>query len=748
MAPFLWASTWFQALLRSSLWLSVFWVLLCPVHCSHGRPKWRFTTSEVVIPKKVPKRMGGSDMPDQLTYSMHFRGQRHVVHMKLKKNIISENFPVYTTNDQGAPQVDSPFVPRDCYFYSYLEGVPGSLATLNTCNGGLNGMLQIDDFTYEIKPLASSSKFEHVISLLVEEERLSKSEKCSSDENVAEKDEFLEETELAGSPRAVPVYLWRVHVKLLRVHYTMDNSLSKSINNFTVALEMILIANNIANSIYKLTGLSIYTYAVTIWEQKDLVNLGQFQGNNAHLDVLEALGRHERYFYSRIEQSMVVLFTAYNFSNKEHSAIQDGVCIVHRASLYVQIKEYHMFLVATIMSHEMGHSLNLNHDGVGCFCFRRTSCVMHAYPGLRDMLSNCSQVTLQNRKYGWDECMSFLRNTYNDFKYEVTRCGDNNVNGDEECDCGSLKECSYNKCCTTECRFTEESTCDTGACCQKCQFSPAGTLCRDKLGICDLPEYCYGISAKCPDNFYIQDGTPCSPLAVCMSGNCSDRDLQCQALFGYQVKDASPICYKDLNVRGDRFGNCGLTLQRGGTRPYRCELENVYCGMLHCDGVKRIPGGGEHTSFHHIKVEDVKEVECFGYDIHDGSELPEIGLVVDGATCGPGKFCKAQVCVFHQTLNFTCKISVCNFRGVCNNRGNCHCMQGWQPPFCEDKGAGGSMDSGTPMTTEEAFRVKIHVYVNKILLVLFTRMALILASLLFGGISKAIMAEKKPPPAT
>ncbi|OBS66192.1 hypothetical protein A6R68_05265, partial [Neotoma lepida] len=158
------ASTWTQVLLGSSLWLSVLWVLLCPVCCSHGPPKWRFTTSEVVIPRKVPQRMGGSDRPDQITYSMRFRGQRHVVHMKLK-NMIPEHLPVYTTNDQGAEQEDYPFVPRDCYFYSYLEGVPGSLATLDTCNGGLNGMLQVDDFTYEIKPLASSSKFEHSVSI-------------------------------------------------------------------------------------------------------------------------------------------------------------------------------------------------------------------------------------------------------------------------------------------------------------------------------------------------------------------------------------------------------------------------------------------------------------------------------------------------------------------------------------------------------------------------------------------------------
>ncbi|XP_023557206.1 disintegrin and metalloproteinase domain-containing protein 20-like [Octodon degus] len=125
--------------------------------------------------------MNGSKTPDQLSYSMRFRSQRHVIHMKLKKNLLPEHFPVPTNNDQGAMQEDYPFVPQDCYYYSYLEGVPGSAATLDTCSGGLCGMLQVDDFTYEIKPLESSSKFEHVVAQLVSEEE----EKCDFQEDEA-----------------------------------------------------------------------------------------------------------------------------------------------------------------------------------------------------------------------------------------------------------------------------------------------------------------------------------------------------------------------------------------------------------------------------------------------------------------------------------------------------------------------------------------------------------------------------------
>ncbi|XP_051052206.1 disintegrin and metalloproteinase domain-containing protein 21 [Phodopus roborovskii] len=588
MAPFLRTSTWTRVLLGGSLWLSVLWVLLCPACCSRGPPKWRFATSEVVIPRKVPQRMGGSNMPDQITYSMRFRGQRHVVHMKLKKNMIPENFPVYTTNDQGAEQEDYPFVPRDCYFYSYLEGVPGSLATLDTCNGGLNGMLQVDDFTYEIRPLASSSKFEHVISLLVIE-RSYKSKKCRNEETVAEAEESLEEAKLAGSPRAAPVYLWRVHVKILRVHYTMSSSLARAINNFTASLEMILVINSIADSIYKLTGLAVFAGAICIWESGDSLNINQWNDNSNNL--VQNFGSFKKGLHNEVKISISVLLTGHQVGGVDYAAPKNGVCKDNWGVAYTYVANRHPFLAATIMSHALGHSLGLEHDATGCFCFRRSRCVMNEFPALLDMMSNCSQAEIHDKIHGWDECLSFDRHQYSNFRYIVPRCGDKKLDNHEECDCGSFKECVYDKCCATNCRFSQGSTCDLGGCCKDCSFAPIGFVCRDKLGICDLPEYCDGTSETCPENFYIQDGTPCSPLAVCMSGNCSDRDLQCQALFGYEVRDASPACYKQLNPKGDRFGNCGMKLQRGGSQPLACQDDGIYCGLLHCDGVIRVPGG-------------------------------------------------------------------------------------------------------------------------------------------------------------
>lgn len=72
------------------------------------------------------------------------------------------------------------------------------------------------------------------------------------------------------------------------------------------------------------------------------------------------------------------------------------------------------------------------------------------------------------------------------------------------------------------------------------QLRAAGSVCREPLGECDLPEYCTGSSPHCPPNVFLQNGEACwNGASYCYGGVCADMDSQCQMLWGTSKKPNS-----------------------------------------------------------------------------------------------------------------------------------------------------------------------------------------------------------------
>lgn len=127
-----------------------------------GRSQYH-SPPEVVIPLRITSTYRSTEDPGWISYSLHFGGQRHIVHMKAKKKLVSRSLTVFTYTDQGALLEDQPFVQNDCYYHGYVEGDPNSMVTLTTCLGNIQGMLQTNGITYEIKPKVVSATFEHLV---------------------------------------------------------------------------------------------------------------------------------------------------------------------------------------------------------------------------------------------------------------------------------------------------------------------------------------------------------------------------------------------------------------------------------------------------------------------------------------------------------------------------------------------------------------------------------------------------------
>ncbi|XP_027994643.2 disintegrin and metalloproteinase domain-containing protein 21-like [Eptesicus fuscus] len=380
--------------LRTPILLLGLWVVLGPAQCSEGHPSWRYISSEVVIPRKELHHGKAVLAAGWLSYSLRFGGQRHVLHMRRKRLFWPGQLVVMTQDDQGALQVDYPYFPLDCYYLGYLEDVPLSMVTVDTCYGGLEGIMKVDDLAYEIKPLKDSLRFEHIISQIVAD----------------------------------------------------------------------------TNAIGPMSTL----------------------GHKAE--------RHPP------------------FSDPNPSAASR----ISKRCLFREI-EY----------------------------------------------SNSSLTPI--------------------------RCGNSVVEDKEQCDCGTFKQCYTNPCCNSDCHFTPGSICNRETCCTNCTYTPAGTLCRPIQNICDLPEYCKGKDTRCPSDFYLQDGTPCTEDSYCYHGNCTDRSMHCKEIFGEGALNSPDVCYR-INKKGHRFGHCKVNLDYEITP---CADADVKCGRLQCVHVTHLPRLQEHVGFHH-----------------------------------------------------------------------------------------------------------------------------------------------------
>ncbi|XP_006161011.1 disintegrin and metalloproteinase domain-containing protein 29-like [Tupaia chinensis] len=387
----------------------------------------------------------------------------------------------------------------------------------------------------------------------------------------------------------------------------------------------------------------------------------------------------------------------------------------------------HYLLLAIIAANQMGRTLGLYYDVAHdfCVCQRRTSCIMARFPGLTDAFSNCSFKHIQMVFTKGGVCLFQENRVYLNRSLTETRCGDGVVENLEQCDCGSMKQCYTNPCCDTDCRLTSGSACDKGTCCTNCSYAPPGTLCRSIQNICDLPEYCPGDSVSCPDDFYMQDGTPCTEEGYCFRGNCTDRTMQCMEIFGAGVQNGDEACYA-INTGNFRFGHCRQKPQTNDFIP--CLPQDRSCGRLQCMNVTHLPQLQEHVSFHQSMTEGSV---CFGLDRHRSTETTDAGGVKTGSPCAPGKYCDDTFCRGSITeLNYDCVPEKCGFRGICNNRRNCHCHVGWSPPQCLSPGAGGSADSGPPPRTVRS--VRLGEQSMTYLRLIFGRIYVLIAVLLIG----------------
>ncbi|XP_040821702.1 disintegrin and metalloproteinase domain-containing protein 25-like [Ochotona curzoniae] len=619
----------------------------------------------------------GVKTPGWLSYSLHFGGQRHIIHMKAKKLLVSTYFPVFTYTDQGALVGDEPYVQDDCHFQGHVEGDPESIIALSSCFGGLQGMLKITDAVYEIKPKRFSTKHEHLIYKLNYNETEFPSMKCGLTEQTARQLAFQETNNFPL--RQISYEGWWTHRWFVELAVVVDHQrfLHRESNASGVLVEVSLILNEI-NAFYSAMDVDFSLSGLEIWNEGN-----QLQENDMEQFLITFCQWKRVAINHRIPHDILHLFIKQNFGKYVGLAYVGTICHQNYNCGINKFDVDELFPLAHTVAHEIGHNLGMAHDDHTCTCGKST-CIMSPAENDSNSFSNCSYASFYEillRTF----CMHNLP-----YLLKTDRqCGNGVVEEGEECDCGSLQMCTHDPCCLTNCTLRPGAACAFGLCCKDCQLRASGEVCREKDNECDLPEWCNGVSQACPDDVYMENGYKCLDTGFCYKKRCNVRDEQCRQIFGKKAKNANLKCYREINSRGNRFGNCG---NESGSY-IGCNIKDILCGRIQCQNVTSIPYLKEHSTVHFIHISGH---DCWGTDHHFGMPISDIGDVKDGTECGEKHMCIHRSCVSVERATHLCSLKRCHKNGVCNNKHHCHCNSNWAPPRCEREGSGGSIDSGPP----------------------------------------------------
>nr|XP_056707592.1 disintegrin and metalloproteinase domain-containing protein 20-like [Euleptes europaea] len=662
-------------------WLALAWGLfLSQAACQTPLQGFRLVSYEVVVPKRVALRRGRA--AQDLTYLLELEGKSLLVHLRQKRGFIPKHFPVFTYSQEGGLQVDYPFVRADCFYHGLVQGRPSSLVALSSCSGGLRGLLQVGREIYEIEPVPASSTFQHVV-YRWEEKESALLMGCGLTEEEQNRPVSGTQNTEAVAAKISPGGVWWSHTRYAKVAVVVEHERYVQFGrNETVVVTQVLDAVHIADSLYKALGVRVAVVGLEIWSQRNLIEIPE--SLDELLDVFNTWRKMT--LIQHLRHDVGHLFVYKHFGVELGLSFVGTVCDPLWASAVEAFITPSLFSFSITFAHQLGHNLGMQHDEKYCTCKQR-SCIMTTSQSITSKFSNCSYNSyslLMNS--GRKQCL--LIPPEHEKLFELTNCGNKVVDSGEQCDCGSPHHCKSDVCCQPNCMLHSGAICAVGACCANCQFLPTGTVCRKRSSICDLPEYCTGISEWCPEDVYLQDGAPCQDDAFCYQGECSTHNNLCKMIFGKQATVAPLGCFREVNTRGDRFGNCGIVRSNVYKK---CENSNILCGKIQCININEVPDLNERSS---VIQTHLNSNVCWGTAYHSGTA--DIGAVKDGTHCGSDMICINRECIKVSLLNYDCNQTKCHNRGVCNSLKNCHCNYGWAPPYCLTEGYGGSIDSGPP----------------------------------------------------
>ncbi|XP_052018833.1 disintegrin and metalloproteinase domain-containing protein 5-like [Apodemus sylvaticus] len=676
----------------------MFLLLLLVVHLNglQAGQNSQKTILQTTVPEKITSPDVETDPENHMAYLITINENPHFIHLK-KQSFITSTAVAYTYDRNGVQHSQSLSHLENCNYNGYVAGFPNSVVTLTVCSG-LRGTIQFENVSYGIEPVETLSGFVHVIYKNTNEHAqipdLGKNQTYG----------WMDDLDYQFRSNVKKTGFILLRPQFIKMDIVVDKKLFDYMGSDTkVVLQKVIQIIGFVNTMLSKLKLTVVINSIEIWSKENRINFPEAPDNL----LVQFLLWKNKYRSQHI---------AYLLAFEEHPAstgalYPGNLCkLEYNSAVALYPKGLSLESFSVIVLQLLSIGMGLTYDTDNCHCTGDV-CLMTPkaiYSGGMKDFSTCS---LDDFKYlSTRQDLGCLQDLPLEKRKKTRRprriCGNGIMEMNEQCDCGTLKNCTHRKCCDPmSCRLKPKAICGSGECCsQDCVLKPVDALCRPAVDECDFVEYCNGKDSYCVPNTYSRNGQSCDAgQAFCFGGYCRTSNKQCMWLLGKYVRGASFACYEEFNTRGDRFGNCGQRF---------CTFENTLCGKLICTWPFRRLVKKVNFSAAYGQVRDDLCVSTYKggrvpkptvttySDMWDRDET----FVQDGTICGPDMFCMGMVCTetrFHMDFEQCNATRDCNEHGVCNNFQHCHCDRGYNPPYCEEHpGQFGSIDDGHKIHVE------------------------------------------------
>ncbi|XP_069167754.1 disintegrin and metalloproteinase domain-containing protein 23 isoform X6 [Procambarus clarkii] len=751
---------------------SQFYQITYPVQIQrHGKPQGISTRDASKISEEVWKGPGDSKSNHVHRTSYRIKAFSHVftVDLQLNTELLSPSLMAHHRTRDRSSQVDHQI--EHCYYHGTVKDYSGAIAAFRTCNG-LAGIIQLGNETLLVSPMAGGEKLSKHPHFVIESKNPHIRQKCgyqSGYEWGTWDNSFSHGSH--GRKKKQTRHRFtrdvRTTIKYIETALFLDKKFMEDRNYSRVrALNDALQIANIADLYFKTINTRITITYLETWSGRNLVDFGRNQPIfSALINFYGYVGEKLNDFHKDTSH----LITGEQFQSGESGmGVPNSICTPKAAGISVDLNVYEPHLVASTMTHMIGHNLYMKHDdgrGPNCYCQDWHGCIMSKNVVGQDNVqpskfSKCSVDDYHHALQTVEEASCLLRTPskfkiprpvpgnggtlpidpgrhpqdeqdqqklldsvvvrLNPFLLKVKpfECGNGRVDEGEQCDCGPREQCDFvDPCCDPlTCRLKLEAECATGPCCNKCRLRPKGYKCRKAQTECDIPEFCNGLHGSCPMDIYKKTGSKCgNGKGYCFKGICPTLNNQCELIWGYGGQASDETCYKQFNIDGVTYGNCG----RHHNGSYiKCEIGNIMCGTLQCQNGSQQPVTPNMDQSYSKTIVSMggRVYECKSISARDGvttrnwpnsahSSLSgsrtvryEMGddrkrggdwmLVNDGTACGEKLICVNQTCTslypyiepgHCETNNVALE---CSGHGVCSNINSCFCTPFWTGVDC------------------------------------------------------------------